>query len=369
MSFVDSDTKTNKHIKRARMPYGKVLVVDDVATNLEVMRGLLLPYGLQVETVLSGTEAIEHIRKGEPRFDIVFMDHMMPDVDGEEATRIIRNEIGTDYARTVPIVALTANAMKETRDHLLQHGFTSFLSKPVDIYDLDKILNEFIRHKAPEKRAEGAGEEDGNDEESAAKTEEGLSLQLEYIEGLDIKGGLAQYGSGTIYLDILSSYIKHAPEFGRELTALISDRALLPDYAIKVHGLKGVSYGICAKPFGDEAFELEKLSKAGKYEEVAAKTPALITHLECLVKDITALVERTKPQEPGKPAKLEPDRALLEKLLGASRRYKSSLMEDIIAELDQYQYTQDAGLAAWLKDQAENLEYEAITKRLEVLLS
>ncbi|MDR1469949.1 MAG: response regulator [Spirochaetaceae bacterium] len=387
MRFTDNDAKTNKHIKRARMPDGKVLVVDDVAVNLDVVRGLLLPYGLQVETVLSGTEAIERVRKGEPRFDIVFMDHMMPDVDGEEATRIIRNEIGTDYARTVPIVALTANVMKENRDHLLRHGFTAFLSKPIDIFDLDKILNEFIRHKTREYAAETAdaevadaetpgtetvlGENGENEEagERAAKPEGTISLALEHIGGLDIKGGLAQYGSAAIYLDILASYIKHAPDYGRELGGLIGDRARLPDYAIKVHGLKGASYGICAKPFGDEAFELEKRAKAGAYEEAAAKTPALLSHLDRLVKDIAALIDRVRPAESLKPSKPEPDRALLEKLLDASRRYKSSLMEDVIAEIDQYQYTQDSGLAAWLKDQAENLEYEAITKRLEELLS
>jgi predicted transcriptional regulator len=76
-----------------------------------------------------------------------------------------------------------------------------------------------------------------------------------------------------------------------------------------------------------------------------------------------------RPVESGKPVKLEPDRALLEKLLDASRRYKSSLMDEVIAELDKYRYTQDAGLAAWLKDQTENLEYKAITKRLEELLT
>lgn len=378
MNFTGNDVKTNKHIKRAWMPYGKVLMVDDVAVNLDVVRGLLLPYGLQVETVLSGPEAIERVRKGEPRFDIVFMDHMMPDVDGEEATRIIRNEIDTDYARTVPIVALTANVMKENRDHLLRHGFTSFLSKPIDILALDKILNEFVRHKTPEQTAEtvdekdeaGAdGEKDEEDKKDAAKPEGTISLEHEYIEGLDIKGGLAQYGSAAIYLDILYSYIKHAPEYGRELNGLVSDRARLPDYAVKVHGLKGASYGICAKPFGDEAFELEKYAKAGNYEETAAKTPALLAHLDRLVKDITALIERKRPAEPAKPSKPEPDRMLLEKLLDASRRYKSSSMEDVIAELDRYQYTQDAGLTAWLKDQIENLEYDAVTKRLEELLN
>jgi signal transduction histidine kinase/DNA-binding NarL/FixJ family response regulator len=369
MNFAENDVRTNKHIKRVRMPYGKILVVDDVAVNLDVVRGLLVPYELQVETALSGTEAVERVRKGEPRFDIVFMDHMMPDVDGEEATRIIRNEIGTDYAQTVPIVALTANVMKETRDHLLQHGFTAFLSKPIDIFALDKILNEFVRRKALEQTDETADEKDGEEGgDAAVKPEDTISLALEYIEGLDIVAGLAQYGSVAIYLDVLFSYMKHMPESGRELADLADDRARLPDYAVKVHGIKGASYGICAKPFGDAAFELEKLAKAGNYEEVVAKTPQLLSHLDRLVKDIAALIKRTRPAEPVKPAKPEPDRALLLKLLDASRRYKSSLLEEVIAELDQYQYTEDGGLAAWLKDQTENLEYEAVTKKLEELL-
>jgi signal transduction histidine kinase/DNA-binding NarL/FixJ family response regulator len=368
LNFTEDRAKINKHIKRTLMPYGKVLVVDDVAVNLDVARGLLLPYGLRVETALSGTEAIERIRKGAPRFDVVFMDHMMPHVDGEEATRIIRQEIGTDYARTVPIIALTANAVKENRDRLLQNGFTSFLSKPIDIFDLDKMLNEFIRNK----RAESGRTADAAPQTSAAASDDTISLDHESIEGLDIKGGLAQYGSSAIYLGILASYVKHAPEFGRELSGLISDRSKLPDYAIKVHGLKGASYGICAKLFGDEAFELETLSKAGNYEESAAKTPALLADLDRLVADITALIERSRPvnaAKSAKPSKPKADRELLKKLLDASRRYKSSLMEELIAELDQYHYAQDDGLVSWLKEQTENLEYEAVAEKLEALLS
>jgi signal transduction histidine kinase/AmiR/NasT family two-component response regulator len=368
MNFTEDCAKINKHIKRALMPYGRVLVVDDVAVNLEVARGLLLPYGLQVETALSGTEAIDLIRKGSPRFNAVFMDHMMPHLDGEEATRIIRQEIGSDYARSVPIIALTANAVKENRDHLLQNGFTSFLSKPIDIFDLDKILNEFVRNKM-DGRGGAAG---GVPQSSAAAPDDSVSLDLESVEGLDIRGGLAQYGSSAIYLGILASYVKHAPLFGRELGGLISDRSMLPDYAVKVHGLKGASYGICAKFFGDEAFELEKLAKAGSYEEAAAKTPALLAGLDRLVADIASLIERSRPvsgAKSAKPSKSKADRVLLEKLLDASRRYKSSLMEELIAELDQYHYAQDEGLVSWLKEQVENLEYEAVAEKLEAVLS
>ncbi|MDR0758759.1 MAG: response regulator, partial [Treponema sp.] len=121
---------------RSYMPYGKVLVVDDMEMNLDVMVGLLMPYGLTVDTALSGAGALELIRKGESRYDLIFMDHMMPEMDGVEATRIIRNEIDTDYARNVPIIALTANVIAGNREMFLENGFSAFISKPIDIKQL-----------------------------------------------------------------------------------------------------------------------------------------------------------------------------------------------------------------------------------------
>ncbi|MDR3116055.1 MAG: response regulator [Treponema sp.] len=129
-----------------QMPYGKVLVVDDVEINLDVMTGILMPYRLRVDTALSGKEAIEMVRAEEPRYDLIFMDHMMPEMDGIETVRIIR-KINSDYARTVPIIALTANAIAGNREIFLENGFNDFISKPIDIKRLDTVLNRWIRDK------------------------------------------------------------------------------------------------------------------------------------------------------------------------------------------------------------------------------
>ncbi|MDR1376391.1 MAG: response regulator [Synergistaceae bacterium] len=132
------------------MPQGRVLVVDDVMTNLDVARGLMMPYGLTIDCALSGREAIGLIRAipdnapASGKYDVIFMDHMMPGMDGVEATRVIRKEIGTEYARTVPIVALTANAIFGSSEMFLQNGFDGFISKPIDIYQLDAILNQWV---------------------------------------------------------------------------------------------------------------------------------------------------------------------------------------------------------------------------------
>jgi CheY-like chemotaxis protein len=121
-----------------------ILVVDDVEINLEVAKGIMEPYGFAVDCVLSGREAVEKIRAAEPHYDIVLMDHMMPEMDGIEAVRIIRNEIDSDYARSLPIIALTANALAGNEEMFLGKGFNGFISKPIDINRLDDILRKWV---------------------------------------------------------------------------------------------------------------------------------------------------------------------------------------------------------------------------------
>jgi PAS domain S-box-containing protein len=131
----------NMQIKQEFMPYGRVLVVDDVETNLYVARGLLAPYGLSIDTAVSGFETIEKIRNG-AKYDIIFMDHMMPKMDGIEAVKIIRS-----LGYTSPIVALTANALTGHSEMFLANGFDGFISKPIDIRQLNASLNKFIHDK------------------------------------------------------------------------------------------------------------------------------------------------------------------------------------------------------------------------------
>jgi signal transduction histidine kinase/CheY-like chemotaxis protein/PAS domain-containing protein/HPt (histidine-containing phosphotransfer) domain-containing protein len=138
------------HLTREYMPYGRVLIVDDVYTNLYVARGLLSPYGLSVETAESGFEAIERIKKG-LTYDVIFMDHFMPKMDGIETTKIMR-ELGY----TQPIVALTANALAGQAEMFLKNGFDGFISKPIDIRQMNAVLNKLVRDKYPAETIEAA---------------------------------------------------------------------------------------------------------------------------------------------------------------------------------------------------------------------
>ena len=124
---------------REHMPYGRVLVVDDIELNIYVAKGMLLPYGLHVDTVNSGLAVIEKIKEGNV-YDVIFMDHLMPQINGIEATKMLR-----EMGYTNCIIALTANALVGQAEMFLKNGFDGYLSKPIDSRELNTILNKFIR--------------------------------------------------------------------------------------------------------------------------------------------------------------------------------------------------------------------------------
>ena len=134
------------------MPYGSVLIVDDVDANIYVAKGLMGFYGLNIESASSGMEAIKKIEAGR-KYDIIFMDHMMPELDGFEATKILR-----ERGYNEPIVAFTANAVIGQADEFLKNGFDGFISKPIRAAHLNTILNKFVRDKQSDETLQRAKE-------------------------------------------------------------------------------------------------------------------------------------------------------------------------------------------------------------------
>ena len=142
--FTGSKRVQSAALQRMDLSYASVLVVDDTPVNLDTVKDMLLPYGLHVDCVIKGEQAIAMISKENPRYDIVFMDHMMPGMDGMETLHIIRHNIGTDYAKNVPVIALTSNAITGNEEIFVERGFQAFISKPIDMIHLDAILRRWI---------------------------------------------------------------------------------------------------------------------------------------------------------------------------------------------------------------------------------
>jgi signal transduction histidine kinase/DNA-binding NarL/FixJ family response regulator/HPt (histidine-containing phosphotransfer) domain-containing protein len=355
------------NIVRSWMPYGKVLVVDDLVTNLDVMTGLLMPYGLRVDTVLSGREAVDHIRAGEPRYDIVFMDHMMPEMDGVEAVRIIRNEIDTDYARNVPIIVLTANAIAGNREMFLQNGFSGFISKPIDIKLLDMALNQWIRDKQSRETLEKA------ENEAAAQASrwqpdsdnENRWLLEHSVNGVDINAVVGLYGSGGACIPIFKSFVTNTPPLLEKMAAHLDSS--LADYAIEAHGLKGTCAAVCAGEIAALAKDLETAAKEGQLDYVRSRHGELERQALFVTGNLKALLEEWETSRPlrEKERRPEPDRQLLERLSAAALELNSALVEEILGELEAYRYEKGEDLIQWFREQADKFEYEAIYQRLQ----
>jgi CheY-like chemotaxis protein len=349
------------------MPYGKVLVVDDVMMNLDVIKGLMMPYGLQVDTAMSGREAVEIIRRETVRYDLIFMDHMMPEMDGIQAARIIRQEIGSEYARNIPIIALTANAIAGNRELFLNSGFNDYISKPIDIKQLDMALNKWVRDKQSEETLKQAEKEQGKagDTGGSAAGDE----IFEAVEGIDLAAVKELYGnSAAAYMPVLKSFVTHTPPLLEEMRALIGED--LRQDTIKVHGLKGSCGTICAPQTAGMARELEEAAKGGDVDFVRTRHGALETAVRGLTAKLAARIGawETGRGEGKREQKAGPERGLLERLVTASSEYKANEVEEILGELGRYGYETGGELVRWLREQADNFEYEAIQNRLKSFL-
>jgi signal transduction histidine kinase/CheY-like chemotaxis protein/HPt (histidine-containing phosphotransfer) domain-containing protein len=254
-------------------PNAKVLVVDDVSTNLQVAEGLLLPYKMQVDLCLSGAEAIHAVKKN--RYDLVFMDHMMPEMDGIEATKRIR-ELGAEYLN-LPIVALTANAVSGMKEMFLANGFDDFLSKPIDTVKLNAVLEKWI----PKERQEKARKEIKINEESDSSIE---------IYGVDVKKGISMMGGSVKnYLQTLAVFHRDGIRKIEEINKCL-ETDNYPLYTIHVHALKSASANIGADEISETAKALEMAGKQEDMNFIKLRNAAFLTALQILLDNISAIL-------------------------------------------------------------------------------
>jgi CheY-like chemotaxis protein len=304
--------------------------------NLNVAKGMMKAYGMHIDCMTSGQEAINAIRAEKVRYNAIFMDHMMPEMDGMEATRIIREEIGTEYAKTVPIIALTANAIVGTEQMFLSNGFQAFLPKPIEIANLDLIIREYVWDRELEK-------------------------MLEQLK-IDINKGFERFdGDMESYIQVLHSFASYTRPLLENMKNVTREK--LNEYAIAVHGIKGSSYGICAAELGDRAGELEKAAKDGKMEYITASNGVFIEDLENFLVVLDNMLNRMALKSK-KTKKNKPDGEVLGKLLKACNTYDMDGVDAAMAEIEHYEYEADSGLAAWLRKNVDKMDFAQIKERL-----
>ena len=227
----------------------RALVVDDEPMNLIVAKGIFSGYGMNVISAESGEEAIELCK--EKHFDIIFMDHMMPGMDGIETVKRLHSEKLNRSADT-PVVALTANAVSSAREMFMSAGFDGFVSKPIEITELERVLKRVLPKNAIV-YSEGSGE-------TAAAGDEWAILDN---SGVDTERGLYySQGDEELYKMLLKRFVEESEEKKAALSRAYKDGDYR-NYEIFVHALKSTSKMIGALELSDRAKELEELAKAG----------------------------------------------------------------------------------------------------------
>ncbi|MCL2125981.1 MAG: ATP-binding protein [Oscillospiraceae bacterium] len=304
-------------ISREPMPYGSVLIVDDVETNIYVAKGLLSPYKLEIDSAESGYEAIEKVKNGKT-YDIIFMDHMMPKMDGIEATKIIR---GMDYA--LPIVALTANAVAGQADIFLGNGFDDFISKPIDVRQLNTVLNKLIRDKQPPEVIEAARRGAGGDADSSA-------------------GGA---GKPVVDRKFAEAFVRDASKSLTVLDALFEKGSLVDEndirtYVIHVHGMKSALANIGEMELSAVALKLEASARDGASGIMVEETAAFLESLRLVVDMLMPDSEVAGAAAAGIAEDLPLFRQKLAEIVAACEEYDESSAEEALGALSDKVWSQ-----------------------------
>jgi CheY-like chemotaxis protein len=355
------------------LPYARVLVVDDVLTSLHIIKGMMKPHNMEVDCVSSGKEAVDAVREEKVRYNAIFMDYMMPEMNGIEATRIIREEIGTNYAKTVPIIALTAIEYMNNEGIFLGNGFQALLSKPIEIPRLDAVLRQWVQDEELEKSFSGINKGESINPQDRRSGEERRKVYdrrifREKIEGINLTKGLERFsGDRETFREILQSFTINTKTILVKMKEVNKDN--LAGYIVNVHGVKSSCRGICAEVMGDQAAALEKAAETGDIDFITTNNQSFINDVLTLITNIeTALTNsRRESVKTTKIKKDKPYREILSKLKIACDNNQTEEIDAVMKEIEYFEYTDDNGLVRWLRENTDQMNYTAIAERIAEL--
>lgn len=333
-------------------PKTNILVVDDNEVNLQVAIGLLKPYKMNIYTASSGKEAlnmVQHIN-----FDIVLMDHMMPEMDGIDTTKAIR-ALDNDYFKNLPIIALTANAVSGAKEMFLNAGMNDFVSKPIEIRDLISKLKYWL----PRNKIETSSKVINI---SNLKNSQISSLELPEIKDLNVKQALEKNGGNPEdYIAILKIYFKNTPSQLERLEKYLRTSDW-ENYKIEVHGLKSASFSVGAENIGNLSAELEQAALNKESEFIEARHPVLIQISNNLLDNLKSFINKLLDNSNSEAAVTIQNNDImcdLNSLFDAIDLFDSDTSIEIIDKLQAYskKYAQMATMLEDTKEQIENFEY------------
>ena len=341
MSTIDLSQKNSDNTVGFTAPEAEVLIVDDNQVSLTMVKGLLKPLQMKIQTASSGREAINKIVRR--RFDLIFMDHRMPEMSGIETTLQIRL---MERGREVPIIGLSADTSKGIQEKFLDAGMSDYIEKPVKSPTIIAKIKQWL---PPEKVHDTDAVFDDENQEDIPDA----------IGDLDIRTASELFGSWRVYFIVLEAYYKSI-----EKKAAVIEEAMQQEnwerYTVEVHGLRGISEQIGAKQLADMAGELEDAGDAGDIDFIKGHTASLIEKYRGYISVLEPFFpkeESPKEKEKVPDGKLEDS---FQKMKEAIDNLDIRQLESILADLKKYSFDEDdQEFFEFLEESVEDMDTEA----------
>ena len=346
-----------KYREKFTAPEALVLMVDDNPMNLTVFKSLIKQTKVQVDTANDGDEGL--LLAKEKKYDIIFLDHMMPGKDGIETLHELKKqESGPN--RNTPVICLTANAISGAREQYIEAGFNDYLTKPIDTDKLEEMLLTYL----PQEKMQEAGEEVMVQENE--EIPESLA-PLQGAEWLDMRIGIKNSGSVEAYLPLLKIFYESIDETEQAIEGFYAERNI-KDYTIKVHALKSSARIIGAQEFGEEAQLLENAGKAENREYIRAHHEGFIETYRGFKAQLAAVF--ANEQTAAEDEKPEADAVLMESVYEEMREAAEEMdcdrLEEIFIEMEDYRIPDgEVELYKKLKQAVDHFDYEGILTLLD----
>ncbi|MDR1302916.1 MAG: response regulator [Treponema sp.] len=359
-----SKTEKTKALERViALDTVQVLVVDDNSINLTVALGFLATHHIYPDTAQSGFEAIERVKT--KHYDLVFMDHMMPGMDGTEATQCIRNS-GNEWLKKMPIVALSANAVSGAREAFFESGMDDFISKPIDATQLNLVLAKWLPQDKINMEAHSSSDPQAPiDEQFAA-----LMNELNQLGIMDSTVGLSHVGNDyTTYAQILRQFCIELDTYIKEIRLFSADKNW-KEYTIRLHAMKGVFANMGVDALSKWAYSLEYASRNGNYVKCIEETEAFCEDMLRFREKLctTSLMDKGETKE-----KQQVDEKVLREKLDALAKactYGESTIADALAvELGGFSFNEEVDeRLAEICGLVVSLDYDVVLEQIESLV-
>ena len=342
-------------------PNAEILIVDDTVMNLTVVKGLLKQTKIKIDTATSGQECLKLVTK--KKYDIIFLDHMMPEMNGIETLKAMKTLIDNLNVDT-PIISLTANAISGAREQYLAEGFKDYLTKPINFEQLESLI---VNYLPSEKvlTADNSSDDQNHSELRIPHSELTLPEWLTEIKGLDFKAGIEHCGSAEDYLEVLNVFANSISTTAKDIDKFFENEDW-KNYTTKVHALKSTAKVVGAEELSEKAKRLEDAGNSNYINEIKRDHRPLMKLYLSYAEKLKPLIKVEEDDTNDKPLI---DEVNLVEAFEAMKDIASSFDYDslifVFQSLDEYKLPDDkAEIYKQIKEAAAKLDWTKINELL-----